>query len=137
LKTINRLPTKLETIAGAIVALFLSCSLGWVLWYTISAIAKHRLTLDWFLVGAFIVLAMIFAWSTSLFLRILFGNPQMPSFKAQGRIGWLMVWGGALLTIAPLMPWFHGPSLKASLHGLAALTIGLAWVYQSRRNARM
>jgi hypothetical protein len=134
--SLNRLPTKLETASGAVVALFLSGALGWVLWYAGSAVAEHRLTLGSFVLAAFIALAMIFAWSSSLFLRIVFGKPQKPSFRAQGTIGWLMVLGGGLLAIIPLLPWFHGADLKASLRGLAALIIGFAWVYQSRKDAR-
>ena len=129
---LNRLPTKFETAAGALVSLFLSVSTGWILWYTAKAIASYRLPLNFFDLVVFVSLALVFAWSSALLLRISFGKPQLPTFGAQRSLAWLMVLGGCLLIGASFVPGLKALNLRALLHGLAALSIGLAWAYKSR-----
>jgi divalent metal cation (Fe/Co/Zn/Cd) transporter len=132
MRKLNRLPTRVETAAGALVSLFLSVSIGWILWYTIGAVASHRLPLSLFVLVVFVALALVFAWSSALFLRIALGQPRLPSFKAQRSLAWLMVLGGCLVIGASFVPVLEVPRLQALLHGLAGLSIGFSWAYQAR-----
>lgn len=129
---INRLPTKSETIWGAFFSLLLSAGVGYVLWFVIGAIIDDRSRMNTFILVSSVVLALIFAWSSALFLRILFGKPQLPSFRAQRTMGVLLALGGALLGIAYFLPGFNLDTRTAS-RGLAALVMGLVWVYQARK----
>jgi hypothetical protein len=132
---INRLPTRLETFIGAIFSLLLSSALGYVVWYVLrAAYGRPELLTPW-VVAALGVLSIIFAWSSALFLRILFGSPELPSFRGQAAMGYFVVAGGLVLCLGSLLISRHSPALYFS-QGVCAVGLGLFWVAQARKAAR-
>ena len=132
---INRLPTKSETFIGAIFSLLLSCGLGYVVWYVLrTASGRPELLTPW-TVAVLAVLSIIFAWSSALFLRILFGSPKLPGFRGQAALGYFMVAVGLVLCLGSLLISHHRPALYFS-QGVCAIGLGLFWVGQARKAAR-
>lgn len=132
---IHRLPTKTETFFGATFALLLSCALGYLFWYVFHAAPLRPQLLTPAVIAVLAVLGAIFAWSSSLFLRIVFGSPELPSFKGQSMLGWFMVICGVVLCCGSLLVPTSRPMLYIA-QGITAISLGALWVSQARKRTR-
>ncbi|MBU8978264.1 hypothetical protein JI752_019125 [Lysobacter sp. MMG2] len=136
MRHLNRLPTKSETYLGGLFALLLSSGLGYLFWYVFRAASERPDFLTPSIVGVLAVLAVIFAWSSGLLLRILFGSPRLPSFKGQAATGYLMVSVGIGLCTGSLLS-ANNRAVLYFAQGICAITLGLFWAAQARRAARV
>ena len=132
---INRLPTKSETFFGAIFSVLLSCGLGYVVWYVLRTASGRPELLTPGTISVLAVLSIIFAWSSALFLRILFGSPKLPGFRGQAVMGYFMATAGLVLCLGSMLISNQRPALYFS-QGVCAIGLGLFWVAQARKAAR-
>jgi hypothetical protein len=133
MQNFDRLPTKSERFVGIFASLLLCVAMGTVSYFSARFLLAEKM--ETFVVVVFVIALVLFLWSGRVFLRFVFGSPQVSGPVGQLVVGLLLTATGLSMVIAPFVLDIqdgHGPIAVAG----AGLALGAGLVRNAWKRLR-